>query len=126
MKKNRALPAALALMVFACGCGKREDTAQAASAAPAEVSVPAVRVARADITGSITLTGEFTAYQEVDVMAKVAGYILRDPASISRAIASVQGQVLATLEMRLRNGKRDDAGHCRDQSGNLRSRSRAG
>ena len=38
-------------------------------------SVPTVRVARADVSGAITLTGEFVPYQEVDVMSKVAGYI---------------------------------------------------
>ncbi len=97
MNRNRALPVTLALMVCACGCGKHEDTARAASSAPPDVSVPAVRVVRADITGSITLTGEFTAYQEVDVMAKVAGYIRAINVDIGDHVHA--GQVLATLEM---------------------------
>ena len=97
MNKTRAFAAVLALMVFACGCARHEDSAQAASAASAEVSVPALRVVRADITGSITLTGEFTAYQEVDVMAKVAGYIRTINVDIGDHVHA--GQVLATLEM---------------------------
>ena len=94
MNKTHAVSAALALIAVAGGCGKRADTVQAA---PAEVSVPAVRVVRADIAGSITLTGEFTAYQEVDVMAKVAGYIRAINVDIGDHVHS--GQVLATLEM---------------------------
>lgn len=88
---------ALGLSLFACGCDRKENTAQAASTAPPEVSVPALRVVRADLSGSITLTGEFIPYQEVDVMAKVAGYIRAINVDIGDHVRA--GQVLATLEV---------------------------
>ena len=60
-------------------------------------SVPAVRVTRADLSGTITLTGEFIPFQEVDVMAKVAGYIRAINVDVGDRVH--QGQVLATLEV---------------------------
>ena len=37
--------------------------------------VPVARVERTTITGKTVLTAEFQPFQEVDVMAKVAGYL---------------------------------------------------
>jgi RND family efflux transporter MFP subunit len=67
-----------------------------AIAAP-QPSVPAIHVTRTDLSGTITLTGEFIPYQEVDVMAKVAGYIRSINVDIGDRVH--QGQVLATLEI---------------------------
>jgi multidrug efflux pump subunit AcrA (membrane-fusion protein) len=66
---------AIVLAIAANGCAKHEPAVSAAANANLEATVPAVRVARADLAGAITLTGEFIPFQEVDVMAKVAGYI---------------------------------------------------
>ena len=56
-----------------------------------------VRVARCDLSAAITLTGEFVPFQEVEVMAKVAGYIRAIHVDIGDRVH--RGQVLATLEV---------------------------
>jgi RND family efflux transporter MFP subunit len=84
----------LAVLMMLCGCVKHEQTAPAADAA---VPVSAVRITRGDLTGIITLTGEFVPFQEVDVMAKVAGYIRTINVDIGDRVR--RGQVLATLEV---------------------------
>jgi RND family efflux transporter MFP subunit len=60
-------------------------------------SVPVVRAVRDDLSGSVTLTGEFVPYQEVDAMAKVSGYIREIRVDVGDRVR--QGQVLATLEI---------------------------
>jgi RND family efflux transporter MFP subunit len=99
MTRTPALAAALmiSLAFFAGSCSKPEQAAGAAPVPTLEPSVPVVRVARADLTGSITLTGEFMPFQEVDVMAKVAGYIRTINVDVGDRVR--QGQVLATLEI---------------------------
>lgn len=82
--------------LFTSACSKQEQSVNA-SAANVETSVAAVRVTRTDLTGSITLTGEFIPFQEVDVMAKVAGYIRKMNVDVGDRVH--QGQVLATLEV---------------------------
>jgi RND family efflux transporter MFP subunit len=76
-------------------CAKREH--QVSAAAVPEPSVAAVRVTRANLTGSITLTGEFVPFQEVDVMSKVAGFIRAITVDVGDRVHP--GEVLATLEV---------------------------
>ena len=85
---------AIALAMLAGACSK---TAAPDAAAAPPPSVPVVRVTRADLSGTITLTGEFIPYQEVDVMAKVAGYIRSINVDVGDRVHP--GQVLATLEI---------------------------
>jgi RND family efflux transporter MFP subunit len=59
--------------------------------------VPVALVSRANLSNDLTLTGEFTPYQDVDVMAKVAGYVKSISVDIGDHVR--QGQVLATLEV---------------------------
>jgi multidrug efflux pump subunit AcrA (membrane-fusion protein) len=97
MKRYRGRQLLLtALVTIAAGCNKREP-ARGEPIAAAEPSVAAVRVTRADLTGKITLTGEFIPFQEVDVMAKVAGYIRSIHVDVGDRVHA--GQVLATLEV---------------------------
>jgi RND family efflux transporter MFP subunit len=86
---------AAALEVAAGACVKRQQPVSAA--AIPEPSVAAVRIERADLSGSITLTGEFIPFQEVDVMAKVAGYIRAINVDVGDRVHP--GEVLATLEV---------------------------
>jgi RND family efflux transporter MFP subunit len=70
----------------------------AASAGAMEAPVvPVVKVVRADLANSVTLTAEFEPYYEVDVMAKEAGYIRHMLVDIGDRVK--QGQLLATLEI---------------------------
>jgi RND family efflux transporter MFP subunit len=78
-------------------CSRRE-TVQASSGKPAEI--PTVAVARAsteDLSHGLVLTAEFKPYQEVDVMAKVAGYIKKINVDVGDRVH--QGQLLAILEI---------------------------
>ena len=89
-----AIAAAL-LAVFAVACS---HTTASGSATASEV--PAVAVAQVkieDLSRNLVLTAEFRPYQEVDVMAKVAGYIKQINVDIGDRVA--QGQLLATLEI---------------------------
>jgi RND family efflux transporter MFP subunit len=81
--------------VFAAACS--HTTASEGGAAP---EVPAVAVAQVkieDLSRNLVLTAEFKPYQEVDIMAKVAGYIKQINVDIGDRVA--QGQLLATLEI---------------------------
>jgi RND family efflux transporter MFP subunit len=64
---------------------------------PAQRIAPVVLVARGSLENSITLTGEFRPFQQVDVHAKVAGYIQHIFVDVGDKVK--QGQVLAILEV---------------------------
>ncbi len=67
---------------------------------PEPVSVPIVPVAKAqrgNVSDDLTVTAEFIPYQEIDVMAKVAGYIRVINVDIGDRVQT--GQVLAELEI---------------------------
>jgi len=60
-------------------------------------TVAVVQAARANLSNDITLTAEFEPFQEVDVMAKVSGYIKQINVDIGDRVR--EGQLLATLEV---------------------------
>lgn len=60
-------------------------------------TVPVVTVSRTDLSNDLTLTAEFTPFQEIDVMAKVSGYIREINVDIGDRVR--EGQLLATLEI---------------------------
>jgi RND family efflux transporter MFP subunit len=64
---------------------------------PAQRVAPVVFVARGSLENSIALTGEFRPFQQVDVHAKVAGYIQHIFVDVGDKVK--QGQVLAILEV---------------------------
>jgi RND family efflux transporter MFP subunit len=66
----------------------------AAAVAPA---APVVPVQRQAITSTLTVAGQFQAFQEVDLHAKVSGYIRRINVDIGDRVKA--GQVIATLEV---------------------------
>ncbi len=104
---NRTLIFLLAVLCIGAGAfwfWKRSPakpvTAEAAAEGPSEGgAVPTVSVvpaSRQDLSNTLTLTAEFVPYQEVDVMAKVAGYVQRINVDVGEVVR--QGQVLAILE----------------------------
>ncbi|HSZ63561.1 MAG TPA: efflux RND transporter periplasmic adaptor subunit [Terriglobales bacterium] len=64
---------------------------------PAHRLAPVVLVARAPLENTITVTGEFRPFQQVDVHAKVAGYIRHIFVDVGDKVRA--GQELATLEV---------------------------
>jgi RND family efflux transporter MFP subunit len=93
--KGVALFRSTPLLVVLAAC----NSAAAASKqhATAAVTVPVAQVRRADLQNDIVLTAEFRAYQDVDVMAKVAGYVKVIRVDIGDHVR--QGELLATLEV---------------------------
>jgi len=91
-------PAFLPLFLLAglaAGCGgthkaAADDTANGPSAA-------VVKVARRSIADNLEIASEFQPYQEVDVYAKVSGYIHKLYVDYGSHVR--QGQVLAELEI---------------------------
>jgi RND family efflux transporter MFP subunit len=88
----------LASFVVACGNSSLIGRSPTSAASVDELTVvPVVKVVRADLAESIVLTGEFQPYQEVDIMAKVSGYLKSIPVDIGDRVR--EGQLLATLEI---------------------------
>lgn len=73
--------------------GCRDSRPKRASASTASVAP----VARGDLSSTLTVAGEFQPYQEVDLHAKVSGYIRRINVDIGDRIK--KGEVLAVLEV---------------------------
>jgi len=90
-----ALAAVAAVTSTSCGSSHPVEAKTLADA-----DVPTVAVTRAepaDLSHSIVLTAEFKPYQEVDVMAKVAGFVKNIYVDIGDRVRD--GQLLATLEV---------------------------
>ena len=85
-----ALLIALPCFVFT-GC--RETQADSVPVATASIAP----VTRGDISSTLTVAGEFQPYQEVELHAKVSGYIRKINVDIGDRVKS--GQVIATLEV---------------------------
>ncbi len=91
----------LLIALSASSCSKDGNAAgtQPAGAADADsvLVVPAAKVVRAELNKEISLTGEFQPFQEVDLMAKVSGYVKSIQVDIGDQVK--EGQILATLEI---------------------------
>ncbi|MBZ5643031.1 MAG: efflux RND transporter periplasmic adaptor subunit [Acidobacteriia bacterium] len=91
-------PACFALLIlfgFACGCGgghkaNADDAVNAPSAA-------VIKVTRGNLGDNLEIASEFQPFQEVDVFAKVSGYIQK--LNVDYGTHVKQGQVLAVLEI---------------------------
>ncbi len=88
--------AAVAGVLLTSACSKSE--VQAHTARTTELPTVAVaKVATDNLSHSLVLTAEFKPFQEVDVMAKVAGYVKQINVDVGDRVK--QNQVLATLEI---------------------------
>src|SRR3984957_1657364 len=95
---RRLLPMAaiVVLMAAAVSCARSGGAAAPQTEAPAP-TVAVVKVTRANLSTDIVLTAEFIPFQEIDVMAKVSGYIRKINVDIGDRVH--EGQLLATLEI---------------------------
>jgi len=85
-----------ASLLTASGCGHSGGASASASAdAPQRAAV--VQVRRAPLSNTLSIAGEFLPYQEVELHAKVAGYIKNINVDIGDRVRA--GQVLAVLEI---------------------------
>ena len=98
------LPTLLTLLliisiVFVSSCAKetKGDNSDRVMAASRTEIFPVTRVTRSTLSNKLVLTGEFVPYQEIDVMAKEAGYIKTIRVDIGDRVHA--GEVLAELEI---------------------------
>jgi RND family efflux transporter MFP subunit len=93
-----ALLAIAALVAsFAAGCGKPQD-AQAQEVKTSDVTTVAVaKTSTENLSRGVILTAEFRPFQEVDVMAKVAGYVKKINVDVGDRVQ--EGQVLGLIEV---------------------------
>ncbi len=64
---------------------------------PEMLTVAAVKVAKEDLARDVSINGEFRPYQEVELHAKVAGYLKSITVDVGDRVRA--GQVIATLEI---------------------------
>jgi RND family efflux transporter MFP subunit len=76
---------------------ERSGATMATHAVADAPTVAVVKAVRTDLSSSLVLTAEFTPYQEIDVMAKVSGYVKKINVDIGDRVQ--EGQLLATLEI---------------------------
>ena len=98
-----ALGFALLLATIAAGCAASSQASpeaaptQTAAAAERREVVAVVQPDREDISRKLALTGEFRAYQSVDIHARVAGYIREMHVDVGDAVKA--GSVIAEVEV---------------------------
>jgi RND family efflux transporter MFP subunit len=85
----------LGMALAGVGCSGTRAADNQATAAPPTVAV--ARVARADLTQTLSLAAEFRPFQEIDVHAKVAGYVKSIAVDVGDRVKA--GQLLAVLEI---------------------------
>lgn len=93
---GRTVTAALAVC-FLASCSRQEAASPGAVKAAAATIAPVAKAAPADLSREVALTAEFRPYQEVDVHAKVAGYLKKIYVDVGDRVK--QGQLLAELEI---------------------------
>jgi RND family efflux transporter MFP subunit len=95
-RKRLLLLIAVIPLVTGASCARGSGTAVTPMASePPTVAV--VKAKRADLSSDLVLTAEFEPFQEIDVMAKVSGYIRSIKVDIGDRVK--EGQLLATLEI---------------------------
>ena len=85
---------AAALMSESCSKATHAEAESKASAAP---TVAVAKAKTEDMSRGLVLTAEFKPFQEIDVMAKVAGYVKNINVDVGSRVK--QGDLLAVLEI---------------------------
>jgi RND family efflux transporter MFP subunit len=97
--KTFCIVTGIALVVL-CSCDRKSEAEAAHPETSASTSPPVVAVARAgpaDLTRAVVLTAEFRPFQEIEVHAKVAGYVKQIMVDVGDRVTA--GQTLAILEV---------------------------
>ncbi|HEY3838842.1 MAG TPA: efflux RND transporter periplasmic adaptor subunit [Bryobacteraceae bacterium] len=98
--KTFSITAAISLFTLTLSCGSRPqaEAARPESALPGAPPVVAVaRAGLADLSKTVVLTAEFHPFQEIEVHAKVAGYVNEILVDVGDRVKA--GQTLAVLEV---------------------------
>src|SRR5713101_4452295 len=87
-----------AVLIFLDTCGGSEHRAEAqGSVAEESPTVAAAKVVLRNLSRDVVLTAEFIPFQEVDVLAKVSGYVKEIRVDVGDHVQ--QGETLATVEI---------------------------
>jgi RND family efflux transporter MFP subunit len=86
----------LAAVTFLTPACSKHEPVEAMTNKTAEPTVPVAKAENRDLSRDLVLTAEFKPFQEIDVMAKVAGYIKEINVDVGDRVR--RGQLLATLE----------------------------
>jgi RND family efflux transporter MFP subunit len=78
-------------------CSRSTPVEARTSKAPDAATVAVAKATLEDLSRGMVLTAEFKPYQEVDIMAKVAGYVKSITVDVGDRVK--EGQLLATLEI---------------------------
>lgn len=97
LSRTRAVCAAVGVVSVLTGCTERPTQAKSVAAPPENTVVAVARVTPDAISRDVLLSGEFRAYQAVDVHAKVAGYLRKIQVDVGDRVRA--GQLLAVLEL---------------------------
>jgi RND family efflux transporter MFP subunit len=98
MRGNRGLAITAGILCIAlCATSCAPSNAQGPQRAAQIPTVAVAQASRADMSTDLILTAEFEPFQEVDVMAKVSGYLREIKVDIGDRVR--EGQLLATLEI---------------------------
>jgi RND family efflux transporter MFP subunit len=89
--------AILAAALCGSACSRSDASPEPARPPATAPNVPVAKVTRGDIASRTVLTAEFEPFQEVDVMAKVAGYVRTISVDLGDHVR--EGQVFAELEI---------------------------
>ncbi len=95
VSKPHALLYVVAAACLSASCSRREPVEASNPKAPDIPTVAVAKVTTADLSHGLVLTAEFKPYQEVDVMAKVAGFVRQINVDVGDRVKD--GQLLATL-----------------------------
>jgi RND family efflux transporter MFP subunit len=92
-----AILATITAALLANACSRSTPVEARASKAPGAATVAVAKATLEDLSRGMVLTAEFKPYQEVDIMAKVAGYVKSITVDVGDRVR--EGQLLATLEI---------------------------
>jgi RND family efflux transporter MFP subunit len=97
MLREGTLVLAGILAVLTASCTRNQNVQAVETKAPEISTVAVAKADREDMSRELTLTAEFKPFQEIDVMAKVAGYVKNINVDVGDRVK--QGQLLAVLEI---------------------------
>src|ERR1700692_4198535 len=85
-----------AVALLLAGCSRTPVAASNQSAATPTV-VGVAKLTRQDLSSQLKISAEFRAFQEIDIHAKVSGYVKKINVDVGDRVK--EGQLLATLEI---------------------------
>ncbi len=120
IREGSLMVLAASLLVLS-GCSHTGASDPYAHTSPPAVTAAVVKVTRRDLSNDFEIASEFIPYQEIDVHAKVSGYV--NKLYVNWGTHVNQGQLMATLEVPELNDQvlRDEAAIQRDKQGVARA-----